>query len=173
MDPTTATSPTRRSPRTALVAMSLANLALTVDFFGLNVLLPRIQHDLGGTQSTLLWIANSYMLSLAAFLLAAGRLGDIFGRKRVALVGLGLFACASLVCASAQSDGMLIAGRTIQGLGAALVTATSLSIVSDAFDVGTRARAIGIWSATGAVGSAIGPLVAGVIGEAWTWRGFF
>ncbi|MCU1458013.1 MAG: drug resistance transporter, EmrB/QacA subfamily [Actinomycetia bacterium] len=178
MDTEAATSPpagdpTRRSPRAALVAMSLANVALTVDFFGLNVLLPHVRADLGGSQSTLLWIANSYMLSLAACLLAAGRLGDIFGRKRVALVGLGLFACASVVGALSTSTGMLIAGRTLQGLGAALVTATSLSIVSDAFPDGARAAAIGIWSATGAVGSAVGPLVAGVVADVWSWRGFF
>ncbi len=169
MDPT----PARPSPRAALLAMSLANLALTVDFFGLNVLLPHIQDDLGGSQSTLLWIANVYMLALAACLLAGGRLGDIFGRRKVALIGLGLFAGASTVCAASDSTGMLIAGRSIQGLGAALVTATSLSIVTDAFDAGSRARAIGIWSAVGAVGSAIGPLVAGVVGQVWSWRGFF
>jgi EmrB/QacA subfamily drug resistance transporter len=173
MDPTATSLPPRRSPRAALVAMSLANVALTVDFFGLNVLLPHIRADLGGTESTLLWIANVYMLALAACLLAAGRLGDIFGRKRVALVGLGLFASASIVCAASTSTGMLIVGRSIQGLGAALVTATSLSIVSDAFDDGGRATAIGIWSATGAVGSAIGPLVAGVVADVWSWRGFF
>ncbi len=173
MEPTAAPRPTRRSPRAALVAMSLANVALTVDFFGLNVLLPHIRADLGGSDATLLWIANSYMLALAACLLAGGRLGDIFGRKRVALVGLGLFACASVVCATSQSTGMLILGRSMQGLGAALVTATSLSIVSDAFDGAGRATAIGIWSATGAVGSAIGPLVAGVVADVWSWRGFF
>jgi EmrB/QacA subfamily drug resistance transporter len=156
-----------------VAAMSVANVVIALDFLGLTVVLPVIGRDLGGSNGTLEWIVNAYMLALAAPLVAAGRLGDLFGRRRVMTIGAAVFAVGSLVAGLAPGTGVLIAARAVQGLGAALVTATSLSIVSDAFPPERRGTAIGVWSATGAIGSAIGPLVAGFVATALSWRWLF
>ncbi|HEY7134972.1 MAG TPA: MFS transporter [Acidimicrobiia bacterium] len=156
-----------------VAAMSVANVVISLDFLGLTVVLPAIGRDLGGSNGTLEWIVNAYMLALAAPLVAAGRLGDLFGRRRVMTIGIAVFAAGSLAAGLAPSTNVLIGARAVQGLGAALVTATSLSIVSDAFPPERRGTAIGVWSATGAIGAAVGPLVAGFVATALSWRWLF
>ncbi len=153
--------------------MAAANVVVTLDFYGLNTALPTIGHDLGGDTTTLQWVANAYLLAMAAPLVAAGRLGDVIGRRRVCTIGLTIFAVASGLAAAVQQPGTLIATRALAGLGAALITATALAIVNEAFPSAGRAYAIGVWSAVGAVGSAIGPLVGGLVTELLSWRWFF
>lgn len=168
---------TSRRPMLTVAAMSLASVMLSLDFFGVNVALPAINRELGGTPATQQWIVNAYLLMLAAPLLAAGRLGDLFGRRRVMLCGIILFGTGALISALAGSEVVIIAGRALSGLGAAAVTATSLALVNTAYppdpDGRRRARAIGIWTALGGIGAAIGPLVAGLLTQHLSWRWVF
>jgi len=156
-----------------LVAMSLPVFMLTVDINGISVALPDLGDDLDASTSSLQWVMNAYMLALAALLIPAGRIADIVGRRLVLLVGSVVFGGASLLCGLAATDEILIFGRTLQGAGAALFFATSLSIVSNAFDRAERGRAIGIWTAVGATGSAVGPLLGGALTQFLDWRWFF
>lgn len=153
--------------------MAVANVIVTIDFFGLNTALPTIGRELNGTTATLQWIANIYLLFMAAPLIAAGRLGDLFGRRKLCVIGLGFLALGSLVAASAPNATILIAARAASGVAASLVAATSLAIVDSAFVPERRGYALGIYGAIGGVGSAIGPLVGGVITQWLSWRWFF
>lgn len=162
-----------RNPWWVLVAMSLPIFMLTVDINGIAVALPEIGDDLDSSTSGLQWVLNAYMLSLAAFLIPAGRIGDIVGRRLVLVVGALIFGASSLMCGLAPTDETLIVGRAVQGLGAAMFNATSLSIVSNAFTRQERGRAIGIWTAVGATGAAVGPLLGGVLTQFLDWRWFF
>ncbi len=153
--------------------MSAASIALAIDLFGINVALPTIAGDLGLSETELQWVVSVYYLALAAPLVAAGRLGDIFGRRKVLVVGAATAAAGSLLAALATSGEMLIGARAISGVGAAFVTALSLSIVSEAFPAARRGFAIGLWSGVGAVGAAAGPLVGGIVTQALGWRWLF
>lgn len=153
--------------------MAAANVLVTLDFFGLNTALPTIGRELGGDTQSLQWIANVYLLALAAPLVAAGRIGDLLGRRRVCIVGLVVFAAGSAASAAAGTLPVLYVARGVTGFGAAMITATALAIVDASFEPGRRAFAIGVWSSVGAVGSAIGPLVGGLVTEALSWRWFF
>ncbi len=159
--------------RWTLVAMSLVMIVLTMDFFGLTVALPTIGRELGASTSGLEWTINAYLIAIAAPLIAVGRIADIVGRKHTTLVGIVIFAFGSLLCASAQTDVWLIGARIVQGFGGSILLATSLSILSAAFPADQRAGAIGVWSAVGSIGSAVGPFVGGVLTEALSWRWFF
>jgi EmrB/QacA subfamily drug resistance transporter len=119
------------------------------------------------------WIVNGYLLSLSALLLVAGSLADLFGRRRVFVLGLGLFGLASLACGLAPNGGILIAFRLIQGVGAALVMPSTLALVAATFEGEERGAAIGSWASWGAVAAAIGPLVAGVLISTLSWRSIF
>ena len=156
-----------------VVAMAFPLLLLTIDFFGITVALPTIGARLGANANVLEWTVNAYALGFAAPLTAVGRLGDIIGRRRVLLLGSLLFALASAGCGLAQGDWSLIAGRAVQGIGSAMIYSTSLSIVSNAFSAEQRGAGIGLWTAIGLIGSAIGPLVGGVLTEQLSWRWFF
>jgi EmrB/QacA subfamily drug resistance transporter len=153
--------------------MSAATVVLTIDLFGVNVALPTIAADLDLSNAALQWVVSIYYLALAAPLIAAGRIGDILGRRRMLLVGAALASIGSLTAALAPDGAVLIAARGVSGVGAAFVTALSLSIVSDAFPAARRGIAIGIWSAVGAIGAAAGPLVGGVVTETLGWRWLF
>ena len=114
-----------------------------------NVALPDIGRDLGASTSALQWILNGYLLTLASLILLGGSLGDRYGRRRVFVLGIGLFTAASLLCAVAPSAELLIFARLLQGIGGALLTPGSLAIIEASFRPGDRARAIGAWSGLG------------------------
>ncbi len=155
-----------------LVTVSLATFMTYLDNNIVNVAIPAIQRDLHLSTSALEWVVSGYILTFASLLLAGGRLADIYGRRRLFVLGLGVFTAASLVAGFAGSDGVLIAARAVQGLGAALVTPTTLALISATFTSRRdRAMAVGIWSAIGALALAVGPLFGGLISQhlAWGW----
>jgi EmrB/QacA subfamily drug resistance transporter len=158
----------------ALTAVSLATLMSYLDNNVVNVALPTIQHSLHLTVSGLEWIVSSYLLVLGGLLLVGGRVADVYGRRRIFLAGLVVFTLSSLVAGLAGSGGVLIAARSAQGLGAALVMPASLAIIAAAFsDARERTAAIGIWGAVGALGLALGPALGGVISQHFHWGWIF
>lgn len=156
-----------------VAAMSGVMIILTIDFFGITVALPRIGEDLDASTSTLLWTVNAYLLAVVSPMIAIGRFADIFGRRKIVLIGIVLFAGASALCAAAPNDLFLIGARIVQGVGGGTIFTVSVSIVNNAFPPDERARALGIWSGVGLAGSALGPFVAGVLTEFASWRWFF
>jgi EmrB/QacA subfamily drug resistance transporter len=156
-----------------VVTMALPVIILTIDFFGVSVALPSIGRELGGSTSSLAWVINAFMLGLAGVLVVGGRLGDLVGRRKMLLAGVVLFLGGSIVCGIAQSEAVLIAGRALQGVAAAFTYSNSLSIVSNAFSADQRGIGIGLWIGIGAVGSAIGPFVGGLLTEELSWRWLF
>jgi EmrB/QacA subfamily drug resistance transporter len=158
----------------ALTAVSLATLMSYLDNNVINVALPTIQRDLHLSVSGLEWIVSSYLLVLGGLLLVGGRIADVYGRRRMFLLGLAVFTLASLAAGLSGSGGMLIAARAVQGLGAALLMPTGLAIIAATFTT-TRERtaALGIWGAVGALGLAIGPAVGGVISQHLHWGWIF
>jgi EmrB/QacA subfamily drug resistance transporter len=138
-----------------------------------NVALPKIGEDLNASTSSLQWILNGYLLTLASLILLGGSLGDRLGRRRVFQAGVVLFSLASLLCAVAPNVELLIFARLIQGIGGALLTPGSLAIIEASFRPADRARAIGAWSGLGGVASALGPLLGGWLIGAISWRAIF
>src|SRR6202161_1982065 len=138
-----------------------------------NVALPTIGRDLGASVAGLQWTLNSYVLTLAALVLAAGSLSDIYGRRRVFILGTVVFVAASALCARAPKIHLLIAARFVQGVGGALLTPGSLAIIDSVFHPDDRLRAIGAWTALTAVAAAIGPPVGGYLTDAVSWRAVF
>ncbi len=134
--------------------------------------LPAIRHDVGASAEGLQWVMNGYLLTIAVLVVTAGRLGDMFGRKRVFLVGMVLFAAGSVLSGAAGNQEMLIGGRVLQGAGAAPMLSLSLALVCNAFPAGEQARALGVWAAVSAVALAIGPLAGGLLIEV-DWRVIF
>src|ERR687895_1146474 len=153
---------------TTVLGSGMAFLDSTV----VNVALERIGTDFGADFTGLQWTVNAYTLTLAAFILLGGSLGDRFGRRRVFVVGVVWFALASLLCGLAPSVEMLVAARALQGVGGALLTPGSLAIISASFRGADRAAAVGAWSGLGGVAGAIGPFLGGWLVE-WSWRGRF
>jgi EmrB/QacA subfamily drug resistance transporter len=156
-----------------VIAMALTTLLMTIDFNGLTVALPTIGRDLDTSTTGLQWTINAYLLALAAPSVAAGRLADIFGRRRVLLIGTVVFIAGSTASGLAQADWWLIGARVVQGFGAAAFFAASLSIVSNAFPPEERSKGIGVWAGIGTVGLAIGPLIGGFLTQTLSWRWFF
>ncbi len=138
-----------------------------------NVALRQIGQDLGASLAQLQWVTNGYLLTLAAFILLGGSLGDRFGRRRIFVIGVFGFAAASLLCAAANTPGQLIAARLVQGLAAALLTPGSLAMIQGAFRPEDRARAIGAWSGLGGIAAAVGPFVGGWLVQYSSWRWVF
>jgi EmrB/QacA subfamily drug resistance transporter len=158
----------------ALTAVSLATVMVYLDNNVLNVALPTIQRSLHLSVSGLEWIVSSYLLVLGGLLLVGGRVADIFGRRRLFLIGLAVFTLSSLAAGLAGSGGVLIAARAVQGLGAALVLPASLAIVVATFtDARERNLAIGISGAIGALGLALGPAIGGVVSQHLHWGWIF
>ncbi|MGF1470910.1 MAG: MFS transporter [Rubrobacteraceae bacterium] len=153
--------------------MSFASTLIMVDYSGLMVALPAIGRELDISTTALQWTINAYLLAFAAPMVAVGRLADIFGRRRVLLIGIAVFASASALCGLAQTDWWLISARVVQGLGGAMLFAASLSIVSNTFPPAERSKGIGLWAGVNGVGTAVGPLVAGLLTSALSWRWFF
>jgi EmrB/QacA subfamily drug resistance transporter len=158
----------------ALTAVSLATLMTYLDNNVINVAIPTIQRSLHLSVSGLEWIVSSYLLVLAGLLLAGGRLADLYGRRRVFLIGLTIFTLSSLTAGLAGSGEVLIAARAVQGLGAALVMPATLAIISHTFtNPRERTAAIAIWSAIGALGLALGPVIGDVISQHIHWGWIF
>jgi EmrB/QacA subfamily drug resistance transporter len=153
----------------AVLGSGIAFLDATV----VNVALPDIGRDLHASTSTLQWILNGYVLTLASLILLGGSLGDRYGRRRVFVFGTGVFTIASLLCAVAPNAELLVAARLVQGVGGALLTPGSLAMVESGFRPADRARAIGAWSGLGGVAGALGPLVGGLLVGAVSWRAVF
>jgi MFS family permease len=138
-----------------------------------NVALPAIEKDLGITQSELEWIVAAYALTFASLLLTGGKLGDLVGRRLIFMIGLAVFTLSSLACGLSSSGTELIAARAVQGIGAALMMPSTLSIISATFAVRERGTAIGIWAGVSAMALAIGPLLGGIITEHISWNWIF
>lgn len=170
---------TRRPPRLRpappawlVVALACAGQFLVVlDVSVVNVALPSIRADLGMSESGLQWVVNAYSIAFAGFMLLGGRAGDLYGRKRMFLVGLGLFTVASLAGGLAEGGGQLLLARAAQGLGAAVLAPATLTIVTSAVPEGAaRARAIATWTAVGAGGGAAGGFFGGLLVDTLSWR---
>jgi DHA2 family methylenomycin A resistance protein-like MFS transporter len=160
--------------RLVLVATCLASFTATLDNTVVAVALRDIQRDLGAGVSGLQGVVTAYTVALAALLLTGGTLVDVAGRRRMFVVGLAIFAGSSIACAAAGSVTALVVARAVQGAGAALVIPGGLAVLADAYpDAGPRARAIGIWAATGALALATGPIVGGLLVAAHGWRAVF
>ncbi|MFF9623974.1 MFS transporter [Streptomyces griseosporeus] len=162
------------SATAALVAAVLGFFVITLDVSGVNVALPAVGHDLGGSLSGLQWVADSYTLMFAALMLSAGALSDAVGARRAYAWGLGLFTLASLGCGLAPTIGALTAARVVQGSAAAVMVPTSLALIRQAFpDAEARARGIALWTVGGAVAIAAGPVLGGLLTTEWNWRTVF
>lgn len=158
----------------ALMVLCLGVLMIVLDTTIVNVALPSIREDLHFTETSLVWVVNAYMLTFGGFLLLGGRLGDLLGHRRMFLAGLTLFTVASLACGLAQGQGLLIAARAAQGLGGAVVSAVSLSLIMNLFtEAGERARAMGVYGFVCAGGGSIGVLLGGLLTSALSWHWIF
>ncbi len=160
-------------PNLVLATTILASSLAFVDGSVVNVGLPAIRVSFDATGETLQWVVNAYLLLLSALLLLGGAAGDRFGRKRSLIVGVAIFALASLSCAVAPSMSWLLLGRAVQGIGAAILLPNSLAILGDAFTSAERGRAIGIWAAMGAIAGAVGPVLGGWLIDTVGWRAIF
>ena len=157
----------------ALIAVCTAIFMLLLDITIVNVALPDMQEDLDASFSQLQWVIDAYALTLATCMLTAGSLADLLGRKRVFVVGLGFFTATSLLCGVSTSAGMLIAARAAQGVGGAIMFATSLALLSQEFHGRDRGTAFGIWGATVGAAVAVGPLAGGILTTGLNWRWIF
>jgi EmrB/QacA subfamily drug resistance transporter len=171
ISPTPAPDPRRWR---ALGIICLVQVMLLLDVTVVNVALPPIQRDLGFTTTGLAWVVNGYTVTYGGLLMLGGRLGDLLGRRRLFLTGLAIFALSSASAGAAQQAGVLIAGRFVQGVGAALVSPAALSLVTLLFtQPRERARAMAIWSGLAGVGVALGVVLSGVLTTLTSWRWIF
>ncbi|HWK17157.1 MAG TPA: DHA2 family efflux MFS transporter permease subunit [Solirubrobacteraceae bacterium] len=158
----------------ALYVLCAGMLMIVLDATVVNVALPSIQADLHFSQSSLAWVVNAYLIAFGGLLLLSGRLGDLLGRRRVFLVGLGIFTVASLLCAIAQSQGMLIAARFVQGIGGAMTSAVILGMIVTMFpEPREQAKAIGVYGFVASAGGSIGLLAGGALTQAINWHWIF
>ena len=163
----------RADPRWTLAACILASSLSFVDGSVLNVALPAIRASYAAGAADVQWVVNAFLLPLSALLLLGGALGDHFGRRRLLVIGTGLFAVASLVCALAPSLAVLLAARAAQGVGAALLLPNSLALLNAAYEGERRGRAVGIWAAAGAAAAAVAPLIGGWLVDTVGWPAIF
>jgi EmrB/QacA subfamily drug resistance transporter len=165
--------PEAAHPGMVLTTTILASSLAFVDGSVVNVGLPAIGRSLQGAAADLQWVINAYLLPLSALLLFGGALGDRFGRRNTLILGVALFAAASAACAFAPSLTWLLAGRSVQGIGAALLMPTSLAILGSSFSGEAKGRAVGTWAAAGAIAGAIGPVAGGWLIDGVGWRSIF
>src|SRR5947209_3573647 len=158
----------------ALIVLCLGALMIVLDTTIVNVALPSIRQDLGFSQTSLAWVVNAYLLTFGGFLLLGGRLGDLFGHRRLFLIGITLFTLASFACGMARAQGFLVTARAIQGLGGAVVSAVALSLIMNLFtEPAERAKAMGFFGFVAAGGGSIGVLLGGVLTNALNWHWVF
>jgi EmrB/QacA subfamily drug resistance transporter len=158
----------------ALIVLCLGELMIVLDTTIVNVALPSIRLDLGFTETSLVWVVNAYMLTFGGFLLLGGRLGDLYGHRKLFLFGLVFFTLASLACGLAHSPSVLIMARAVQGLGGAIVSAVALSLIMNIFtEPDDRAKAMGVYGFVCAGGGSIGVLLGGVLTDALSWHWIF
>lgn len=158
----------------ALYVLCMGTLMIVLDTTIVNVALPSISADLGFNETSLAWVVNAYMLTFGGFLLLGGRLGDIYGNKKMYLIGIALFTLASLLCGLASSQAMLVFARGIQGLGGAVASAVALSVMMNLFSENAeRAKAMGFFGFVAAGGGSIGALLGGVLTGAFNWHSIF
>src|SRR5882757_9730040 len=158
----------------ALGVLGLIQFMLVLDITVVNVALPRIQHDLGFSQSGLAWVVNGYVLMAGGLLLLGGRLADILGRRRMFLLGVGVFAIASATCGAAVNPGMLVASRFVQGAGEALAAPASLGLIALLFpDPRERMKALGLWGGIAGLGGTSGTVISGALVDFASWRWIF
>jgi len=172
VDLTSETTATHHTPDwLVLTLVCVAQFMVLLDVSIVNVALPSIKHSLGFSQVELQWVLNAYTLTFAGFLLLGGRTADLFGRRRIFLVGLTVFTLASLLGGLAQDQAMLIGARAVQGLGGAILSPATLTILTTTFrEPKARARAMGTWSAVAGAGGAAGALLGGILTEELSWR---
>jgi EmrB/QacA subfamily drug resistance transporter len=164
----------RRTRWLALIVLCLGDLMIVLDTTIVNVALPSIRTDLGFSETSLAWVVNAYLLTFGGFLLLGGRLGDLFGHRRLFVSGIGLFTAASLACGLSTSQGMLVAARAVQGVGGAVVSAVALSLIMMLFtDTVERTKAMGVFGFVMAGGGSIGVLLGGVLTDALSWHWVF
>src|SRR5205809_2435351 len=156
-----------------LVAVAVGLFMIMLDNTVVNVALPSIQGDLGISNSELEWVVNAYALTFGVLLLSGGKLADMLGRRRIFIAGLVIFTGSSLWCGLAGSATSLIAARTVQGVGGALMNPATLSIITATFPPRLRGAAVGVWAGVSALALAIGPLVGGLITEQISWNWIF
>ncbi|GAC1620019.1 MAG: DHA2 family efflux MFS transporter permease subunit [Nevskia sp.] len=158
----------------ALYVLCLGVLMIVLDTTIVTVALPSIRSDLGFSDTALVWVVNAYMLTFGGFLLLGGRLGDLYGHRRLFLLGLALFTLASLACGLSGTQGLLVAARAVQGFGGAVVTAVALSLIMNLFtEPGERAKAMGVYGFVCAAGGSIGALLGGFLTSALSWHSIF
>src|SRR5882762_9322758 len=158
----------------ALYVLCAGELMIVLDTTIVNVALPSIREALAFSETSLVWVVNAYMVTYGGFLLLGGRLGDLFGQRRLFLLGIALFTLASLVCGLSSSQGVLVAARAVQGLGGAVVSAIALSLMINLFsEPADRAKAMGIYGFVCAGGGSIGVLLGGLLTSALSWQWIF
>ena len=165
---------TGRNRWIALIVVCIGDLMIVLDATIVNVALPSIKRDLGFSDASLAWVANAYLLTFGGFMLLGGRLGDLFGGRRVFLIGLTLFTAASLACGLANSQALLVIARAIQGVGGAIVAAIALALLMKLFtEPGERAKAMGVFGFVVSGGGTLGVLLGGVLTDAFAWNWIF
>ncbi|TAM25367.1 MAG: DHA2 family efflux MFS transporter permease subunit [Nevskiaceae bacterium] len=165
---------TTRSRWLALYVLCLGVLMIVLDTTIVTVALPSIKADLGFSETGLVWVVNAYMLTFGGLLLLGGRLGDLYGQRRLFLLGLTLFTLASLACGMAGTQVLLVTARAVQGVGGAVITAVALSLITNLFtEPDERAKAMGVYGFVCAAGGSIGALLGGVLTETLSWRSIF
>jgi EmrB/QacA subfamily drug resistance transporter len=165
---------TTRTRWLALYVLCLASLMIVLDTTIVNVALPSIKEDLGFSRTSLAWVVNAYLLTFGGFLLLGGRLGDLFGGRRLFLSGIALFTLASLACGLATTQWFLVSARAVQGLGGAVASAVSLSLMMNLFtEPGERAKAMGFFGFVAAGGGSLGVLLGGVLTSSLDWHWIF
>ena len=156
-----------------IAACAISMLIVQMDWFALNLALPPIASDFDVPTTDLQWILSGYMLSIGALMVTAGRLADLYGRRKIIVIGLVVFGVLSVICGAATDETWLIAARVVQGVGAALIFPISIAVVSSAFAGARQSRAIGVVLGFAAIGTAIGPFIGGLFAEHVSWRAIF
>jgi EmrB/QacA subfamily drug resistance transporter len=165
---------TNRTRWLALIVLCLGDLMIVLDTTIVNVALPSVRTDLGFTQTSLAWVVNAYMLTFGGFLLLGGRLGDLFGARRLFLIGIVLFTAASIACGLSTSQGMLVGARAVQGVGGAVVSAVAFSLILNLFtEPAERAKAMGFFGFVMSGGGTIGVLLGGILTDTLSWHWIF
>src|SRR5437773_6365393 len=158
----------------ALYVLCLATLMIVLDMTIVNVALPSIKDDLGFSETSLAWVVNAYLLTYGGCLLLGGRLGDLLGHRRLFLIGIILFTLASLACGIATAKGFLVGARAVQGIGGAVASAVSLSLMMVLFtEPAERAKAMGVFGFVAAGGGSIGVVLGGVLTDVLNWHWIF